>query len=134
MDTEILIPAFILEFSDYLLAIIGSIALPLLDHSLITDRYYIRYFFYVVAVAAASDRSNILKRLIVYSIVRGKFSTSPLFPDRFAFFEVWQFVQLCLPMWTFIRGVEPDQKAFDFMGRNEGCLYIHFGPAVGGFF
>jgi len=129
MDTEIPNLSPILELADYLLAIIGSIALPLLDHSLIVDRYYIRYAFYAFATAA-SGHSEYLQRLIGLLIVTGNFSRHPLFPGRFVLFGAWQFVQLCLPMWTFIREVEPDQKVIDFMGRKEGCLYLYFGPTV----
>lgn len=129
MDTEIPNLSPILGLCDFLLAIIGGIALPLLDHSIIVDRYYIRYAIYAFATAA-SGHSEYLKRLIGILIVNGNFSRNPLFPGRFVLFGAWQFVQLCLPIWTSIREVEPDQKVFDFMGHKEGCLYLYFGPTV----
>ncbi len=119
----------ILQLADYLMALIGGIALPLLDHSVIVDRYYIRYPLYAYATAS-SGHSEFLQRLIGFLIVTGNFSRHPLFPGRFLVFGAWQFVELFLPMWTFIRKVEPDQKVFDFMARKEGCLYLYFGPTV----
>jgi hypothetical protein len=130
MDSEVpKLSSPILALADWLLAISAGIALPLLDHSLIVDRYFLRYIIYAYATAA-SCHSEYLKRLIGALIVTGRFSRHPLFPGRFVVFGVWQFVQFCIPMWTFIRGVDPDQSVFDFMGHKEGCLYLYFGPTV----
>jgi hypothetical protein len=134
MDSEVLkLSSPILALADWLLAINAGIALPLLDHSLIVDRYFLRYIIYAYATAA-SCHSEYLKRLIGALIVTGRFSRHPLFPGRFVVFGVWQFVQFCIPMWTFIRGVDPDQSVFNFMGHKEGCLYLYFGPTAAGLF
>ncbi|PMD15124.1 hypothetical protein NA56DRAFT_357572 [Hyaloscypha hepaticicola] len=119
MDTEIPNLSPILGLCDFLLAIIGGIALPLLDHSIIVDRYYIRYAIYAFATAA-SGHSEYLKRLIGILIVNGNFSRNPAVPRPIC--PLWS-VAIC-PI------VSPDMDLHSRGGAGSKSLRLH-GPQGG---
>jgi hypothetical protein len=120
--------AVVFEFSGILLAIVGGIALPILDRRLGPNLRGFQYLIY--GATAAFDRTGVLRMLIVFSVLFSRLSSSPLFSGLFPLFGVGHVLLLCHLMWALIRGLEPDQDIISLMGLAEGHLYLYFGPTI----